>query len=262
MQQIKQETHTGPLSFLQVSRFGSDMVEKLSNIENPKVDVEIVDVFEPDPDIEPKIEEVEDKRADEENETFEQAMEEFSQITSITVKELAKNLQTELNAFLVDRTGIENVLKEQMENFPLPNSNSEEIGSPRLIQINPKNETELISANVVKQNYPRKDFLPEGPLSFLAIGDSSVEAEQLNVRFGVGDKPYPSVDSLVGDMEERRDITERLARSKILELELKLMKAQNEMIKDSLHGAISKVLASLGEASSSLKEAFVQKELK
>ena len=49
--------------------------------------------------------------------------------------------------------------------------------------------------------------------------------KQLNVRVAASDLPYPTIASLVQDMQTRRDTAENLARQRILELELKLLKA-------------------------------------
>lgn len=54
-------------------------------------------------------------------------------------------------------------------------------------------------------------------------------------------------------MEKKRDATERLERMKVLELEMKLLKAENEMIKDALHVGISRVLAQYGPVVDSIK---------
>jgi hypothetical protein len=45
------------------------------------------------------------------------------------------------------------------------------------------------------------------------------------------DVPYPTVASLVGDMETRRDISEGLAMARVLELDAALVKAELAMIK-------------------------------
>jgi hypothetical protein len=60
----------------------------------------------------------------------------------------------------------------------------------------------------------------------------------MNVRVGTSEVPYPTIGSLAQDMETRRDAAERLERAKILELMLKLIEAENEMIKEALEGAI------------------------
>lgn len=54
---------------------------------------------------------------------------------------------------------------------------------------------------------------------------------------------YPTIDELVMQMQKRRDISEQLERQKILELQMKLLKAQSEMIKDALHFSISRIIA-------------------
>ena len=48
-------------------------------------------------------------------------------------------------------------------------------------------------------------------------------------------------------METRRDTAENLLRQRILELELKLLKAENVMIKDALNVAVGRVLAQYGK---------------
>ena len=63
-------------------------------------------------------------------------------------------------------------------------------------------------------------------------------ATPMNVRVGTSEVPYPTIGSLAQDMETRRDAAERLERAKILELILKLLEAENEMIKDALEGAL------------------------
>jgi hypothetical protein len=69
--------------------------------------------------------------------------------------------------------------------------------------------------------------------------------KQLNVRIGASDVPYPTIAGLVQDMEARRDTSEHLLRQKVLELELKLPDAENEMIKDALHRAVGSLLVRL-----------------
>ncbi|KAL8424662.1 hypothetical protein Efla_006447 [Eimeria flavescens] len=72
------------------------------------------------------------------------------------------------------------------------------------------------------------------PTSFLQLGSSASSGQQakfglsaekqLNVKIAQSDKPYPTVDELVSDMQKKRDSTERLERMKILQLQLKLLK--------------------------------------
>lgn len=55
-----------------------------------------------------------------------------------------------------------------------------------------------------------------------------------NVRIAAADEAFPRVSDLVKDMESRRDKAESAERSAILELELKLLRAENEMIQHAL----------------------------
>jgi hypothetical protein len=70
--------------------------------------------------------------------------------------------------------------------------------------------------------------------------------KQLNVRVGASDVPYPTVAGVAQDMETRRDTAEHLLRQKVLELELKLLEAENEFVKDALHRAVGSVLVRFG----------------
>jgi len=54
------------------------------------------------------------------------------------------------------------------------------------------------------------------------------------VKVVPSDTPYPTVASLATDMETRRDISEGLAMARILELDMKLIKAELAMIKSSV----------------------------
>ncbi len=64
---------------------------------------------------------------------------------------------------------------------------------------------------------------------------------QTNVRVKA-DAAFPTIASLVQDMESRRDTAESLAAARILELELKLLQSENDMIKASLQAAVGRIL--------------------
>jgi len=66
--------------------------------------------------------------------------------------------------------------------------------------------------------------------------------KQTNVRVTAPEASYPRISSLVQDMEQRRDTSERLETARILELELKLLKAENDMIKDALRLSVERIL--------------------
>jgi hypothetical protein len=65
---------------------------------------------------------------------------------------------------------------------------------------------------------------------------------QLNVRVGASEVPYPTIAGLAQDMETRRDTAENLEKQKILDLERKLLEAENEYIKGALQGAVGSLL--------------------
>ena len=67
--------------------------------------------------------------------------------------------------------------------------------------------------------------------------------KQTNVRVKASEASYPRVSSLVQDMEQRRDTNEHLETARILELELKLLKAENDMIKDALRLSVEGILS-------------------
>lgn len=63
-----------------------------------------------------------------------------------------------------------------------------------------------------------------------------------NVRIAASEEPFYTVSSLVEDMERRRDASEELVRKRILELELKLLQAENDLIAHHLGGWVSRIL--------------------
>merc|ERR1711904_361284 len=65
-----------------------------------------------------------------------------------------------------------------------------------------------------------------------------------NVRVAASDEPFLTVTSLVEDMERNRDASEDLIRKRLLELELKLLQAENDIISHRLGGWISQILQS------------------
>merc|ERR1712048_399511 len=67
--------------------------------------------------------------------------------------------------------------------------------------------------------------------------------KQTNVHVTPSDVSYPTIASIVQDMEARRDLSESLVKSKILDMELKLLKAENSMAREALNVAIQQALA-------------------
>lgn len=67
--------------------------------------------------------------------------------------------------------------------------------------------------------------------------------QQANVKVVASDMPYPSVVSLVQDMETRRDISENLEYMKVIKMQVELLKATNSIAKQTLVEAVARVLA-------------------
>ncbi|PFH35537.1 putative blood stage antigen 41-3 precursor [Besnoitia besnoiti] len=234
----------------------------------PSVKVELTDIREPSPRIKEKMDEIEELRTDEETRMFQQAISEFEQLTKITVQELEKNIQTQMNPFLVDTEAVGAAVQERLigtapASRTLAFREVDEEGTPFLGQ----------KCHELRTRYP--GFKVECPIgvkskttsrqvSFLELAETTAAEQnnslldsdtkrQLNVRVTQSDKAYPTVDELVSDMQKKRDATERLERMKILELQLKLLKAQDEMIKDALHTSVARVLAQYAPAVEAVK---------
>ena len=64
-----------------------------------------------------------------------------------------------------------------------------------------------------------------------------------NIQIAAADEPYPKISELVLDMEMRRDVAEDRERARIIELELKLLQAENDIIKEVLQRDVGRMLA-------------------
>ena len=84
---------------------------------------------------------------------------------------------------------------------------------------------------------------------------SKQEADDfINVKLGANDDTYPTIEKLVSQMMNRRDLSEKFERLKILEFETHLQKAENEMIQDILHEKLYKIIAKYGPAIEGVQE--------
>jgi len=86
--------------------------------------------------------------------------------------------------------------------------------------------------------------LKEGT-EFLALGQpvlSSGPQLTTNVRIMASDEPFPTVASMVEDLERRRDAAEGLQRTRLLELELQLVQAENAILSARLSGWVEHIL--------------------
>jgi len=78
--------------------------------------------------------------------------------------------------------------------------------------------------------------------AFLEQRTSKLPA-QFNIRAVPVDTNYPTITSMVQDMETRRDIAEDLARAQIVEKQLDFISACNRAAEDGLKSAVSRILA-------------------
>merc|ERR1712083_1217206 len=83
---------------------------------------------------------------------------------------------------------------------------------------------------------------------FLQTYQSDKLPKTANIRIAASSEPFARVADVVEAMEVKRDDAETLGRKHILELELKLLEAENKMIKDALANAAQKILAANAES--------------
>lgn len=211
-QKVNQAT-SGPLPPPELRKHTSFLEQNYVNRTLPSVKISLSELTEPSVEIKEKIEEMEQYGTDEEVAMFEMAISEFSILTDITMLELEKQIQLQLNPFFVDKKVVHRALTKELK----------ELGQ--------REEKQKI-----KENFQRQS-------SFLEEGENEDTGNILNVKISQTDYGYPTIDELVMQMQKRRDISEKLERQKILDLQMKLLKAQSEMIKDALHFSLSKVIA-------------------
>lgn len=177
------------------------------------VRVMMSDVDEPDPIIKEKMDQIEQARNDQEIQMFYQESKELEGLTEITLTELERAIKIQLNPYLAQI--------EEMGDHHVKNTN----------HVESKNES------------PKGQGAP----SFIETQANVLpNLQQLNVKIGQSETPYPTVDDYVMNMEKKRDAAERAGRNRVLNMYMDLTKAQHEMIKDELHAALSKVITQYG----------------
>ncbi|KYN97893.1 blood stage antigen 41-3 precursor, partial [Plasmodium gaboni] len=217
------ERKGGPLPPPELRKHTSFLQQNYLNKTIPSVKISLTEISEPSVLIKEKIEEIEQYRTDEEVNMFETAISELDILTDITMLELEKQIQLQLNPFLVDKQIVHRSLEKELK----------ELGKAE--------EREKTKKSSLSQS------------SFLEQEENENTGNILNVKISQTDYNYPTIDELVMQMQKKRDITEKLERQKILELQMKLLKAQSEMIKDALHFSISKVIAQYSPIVETLK---------
>ncbi|SOS79633.1 blood stage antigen 41-3 precursor [Plasmodium sp. gorilla clade G1] len=217
------ERKGGPLPPPELRKHTLFLEQNYLNKTIPSVKISLTEISEPSVLIKEKIEEIEQYRTDEEVTMFETAISELDILTDITILELEKQMQLQLNPFLVDKQIVHRSLEKELK----------EMGKAEQRE------------NVNKSSQTQSSFLEQE--------ENENTGNILNVKISQTDYSYPTIDELVMQMQKKRDITEKLERQKILELQMKLLKAQSEMIKDALHFSISKVIAQYSPIVETLK---------
>lgn len=118
-----------------------------------------------------------------------------------------------------------------------------------------KNEAEVqITQHVNGFVHAQKYGLSGSSAGFLAGGSATkfLNAAQpvvssgppltTNVRVAASSEPFPTVASMVEDLERRRDSAESQVRRRILELKVQLLQAENAIVNDRLGGWIEHIL--------------------
>ncbi|SJK85907.1 blood stage antigen 41-3 precursor [Babesia microti strain RI] len=217
-------------SFLQISNYNTK-----SDIVPSSVRIMMEDTETLDPIVNQKIKQIEELRNDSEIQLFDRAKNEFDELLEITLTELDKNIKIQLDVLFTNATHNGkhvNVLRD-INKTNLEESTSSILSKAKSIS---KKSSKLFKEGM-------KLFSP----SFLQISSSNIQQKLLNVKIGQPDKPYPTVDDLVMNMEKRRDASEKDIRNKILNIEMKYIKAHHEMAKDALHTVTARLLSQLGK---------------
>lgn len=219
----KSNVKGGPLPPPELRKHTSFLQQNYVNKTIPSVKITMSEISEPSIEIKYKIEEIEQYRTDEEVAMFETAISEFGILVDITILELEKQIQLQLNPFLVDKKIVHKTLEKELK------------------ELEKREENQMIKDNSQKQS------------SFLEESENVDSGNILNVKISQTDYGYPTVDELVMQMQKRRDISEKLGRQKILDLQIKLLKVQSEMIRDALYFTTSKVIAQYSPIVETLK---------
>ena len=70
------------------------------------------------------------------------------------------------------------------------------------------------------------------------VDDAGALPPKLDVRIGASDVPFPTIESLVQQMEDRRGSSEESVRQHVLGLELQLLQAGNAMLQERLRASL------------------------
>ena len=110
--------------------------------------------------------------------------------------------------------------------------------------------TDAVLAEVLAQVQLLAGRVADGAVSFAQTGflAGGLDPGQTHVRVAAPEAPYPTVGSLVQDMTTRRSISSGLVRARLLELDLSLLKRENELVRTALQDVAKRLLAKMTSA--------------
>lgn len=119
---------------------------------------------------------------------------------------------------------------------------AEMAGLSRIVE----NEIEAQITNYITnlQHVSKSAAFTKKAVSFLAVRQPvAASGPQLttNVRVMASGEPFPTIASMVEDLERRRDAGESVVRAKILEWELQLLQAENKIVSDRLESWVARI---------------------
>lgn len=252
--QSKFKQQNGPITF----------IETASKYTKP-ISVRMKIPKDPDISIKHEIERMERKRDELEEQLCKQALIELKLITKITIKELQLNLKHELLPFYSVSGNITSNIKSVID------SHVKGINS-RFVQVDNSNSNSNNTEDVVRRTrciemkikYPYLNITCSADTYHYTKNHSSfIEKESdndfINVKFTSNGNEnsvdaYPTVEKLVSQMMTRRDLSEKYIRLKVLEMESRLQKALSEIIEDTLHDSIYRIIAKYAPAIEGIKE--------
>jgi len=168
------------------------------------VKVNLIPIPTPDPAIKPRIDDIEMKRSQSERNLFQQAIVEMKSLTTVVLNAFEAEINRHIEEF------VHAVAFQQHSHGQLVSMKAKSHASGFL--------------------HVSQPLLPSGL------------QQRTSVRVSASDEPFPSIVSLVQDMELHRDAKEKTERTRILEMELKLLNAENNAMRKSLQHAVENVL--------------------
>lgn len=163
--------------------------------------INLLPIASPDASLEQHIKAIERKRSRDEGSLFKQAVSEMNALTEVVQNEVEAQVLRHANNFL-------HTAQYSLDARPHAFLHK------------------TVSAGLLSAGQP--------------VGASGLQLTT-NVRVAASEEPFHTVSALVEDMERRRDASEELIRKRVLELELKLLQAENDLIAHHVEGWVARI---------------------